>query len=85
MKRNSFRPQVDMMESRIALSSSSSGSFFTNFFNSIFGQSTTSHSSTQHLTAAQIAKIKAHNLALKEAQQARLAAFEAAHPHGAHP
>jgi hypothetical protein len=79
MKRKSFRPQVDAMEARVALSSSGSGSFFTSFFNSIFGKSTTSNSSTVHYTAAQIAKIKAHNAAMQQAREAKLEAFHAAH------
>jgi len=80
MKRKSFRPTIDEMEPRIALSSNS---FFTNFFDSIFGKSSTSTTSTPHYTAAQIAKIKAHKLAVQEAHQEKLAAFQAAHPHTA--
>lgn len=78
MKRKSFRPMLDVMEPRIALSSSPS--FFTSFLDNLFGQSSTS-SSTPHYTAAQIAKIKANRAAEKLAHEEKLAAFEAAHPH----
>jgi hypothetical protein len=80
MKRKSFRPTLDVMEPRIALSSSGN-SFFTNFFDNLFGKSTNSSSSTPHYTAAQIAKIKANNLARREAHQEKLAEFRATHPH----
>ena len=80
MKRKSFRPVLDVMEPRVALSSSGN-SFFTNFFDNLFGQSTNSHSSQPHYTAAQIAKIKANHLAQKEAHQAKVAEFRAAHAH----
>jgi hypothetical protein len=80
MRRKSFRPVVDLMEPRIALSSSSN-SFFTTFFDNLFGKSTNTTSSTPHYTAAQIAKIKAENLARKEAHQEKVAEFRAAHPH----
>jgi hypothetical protein len=80
MKRKSFRPMLDVMEPRIALSSSGN-SFFTNFFDNLFGKSTNSNSSKPHYTAAQIAKIKAENLARKEAHQEKVAEFRAAHPH----
>jgi hypothetical protein len=79
MKRKSFRPVIDLLESRIALSSNNS--FFTSIFDSLFGQSPSSGSSKPHYTAAQIAKIKANNLARKEAHQEKLAEFRAAHPH----
>ena len=49
------------MESRIALSSSST-SIFTSFFDNLFGKSTTTTSNTPKYTAAQIAKIKAQDL-----------------------
>ena len=71
---------VEGMESRLALSSSSS-SFFTDFFDNLFGKSTTSTSSTPTYTPAQIAKIKANNLARQEAHEAKVAEFKAAHPH----
>jgi hypothetical protein len=80
MKRKSFRPVVDVMEPRIALSSSSN-SFFTTFFDNLFGQTSTSHSSTPHYTPAQIAKIKAEHLARKEAHQQKVAEFHVTHPH----
>src|SRR5262249_33971760 len=80
MKRKSFQPGFDAMEPRLALSSSN---FFSSFFDSIFAQNN-SNSNTPHYTAAQIAKIKAHRQALREARQERLAAFHAAHPHPAH-
>jgi hypothetical protein len=69
------------MEPRIALSSSGN-SFFTNLFDNLFGKSSNSSSSTPHYTPAQIAKIKAHNLAVREAHQEKLAEFRAAHHHG---
>jgi len=68
------------MEPRVALSSSGN-SFFTTFFDNLFGKSTNSSSSQPHYTPAQIAQIKAHRLALQEAHQAKVAAFRAAHPH----
>jgi hypothetical protein len=81
MPRKSFRPVVDGLESRVALSSSGN-SFFTSLFDNLFGKSSNSSSSTPHYTAAQIAKIKAHNLAVKEAHQEKLAEFRATHQHG---
>jgi hypothetical protein len=78
MKRKSFRPVLDVMEPRVALSGNS---FFTNFFDNLFGQSTNNNNSKPHYTAAQIAKIKAENLARKEAHQQKVAEFRAAHPH----
>jgi hypothetical protein len=80
MKRKAFRPVLDVMEPRVALSSSGN-SFFTNFFDNLFGQSTNHQSSQPHYTAAQIAKIKANRLAQQEAHQEKVAAFHAAHPH----
>jgi hypothetical protein len=80
MKRKSFRPMVDVMEPRIALSGGGN-SFFTNFFDNLFGRSSTSNHSKPHYTPAQIAKIKAENLAKKEAHQEKVAEFRAAHPH----
>jgi hypothetical protein len=78
MKRKSYRPVLDVMEPRIALSGNS---IFTNFFDNLFGQSTNSNSSKPHYTAAQIAKIKAENLAKREAHQEKVAEFRAAHAH----
>ena len=77
MKRKSFRPALDPMESRIALSGTS---IFTQFFDNLFGQSTNS-TSTPKYTPAEIAKIKANNLAKKEAHEAKVAEFKAEHPH----
>jgi hypothetical protein len=79
MRRKSFRPGLEGMESRLALSSSST-SFFTEFFDNLFGKSTNSNSSTTpHYTAAQIAQIKAKHAAQKLAHEERLAEFRAAH------
>src|SRR5262249_14306152 len=74
MKRKPFRPMIDTMEPRVALSSSN---FFSTFFDNIFGQTSNSSSSQPHYTPAQIAHIKAHRQALREARQERLAEMHA--------
>jgi hypothetical protein len=79
MRRKSFRPTLEGMESRVALSTSSSTSFFTEFFDNLFGKSTTTTSSTPTYTPAEIARIKAKRAAAKEAQQEHLAAVKSAH------
>ena len=76
MRQKSFRPMLEGMEPRLALSSSST-SFFTEFFDNLFGKST--NSTTPHYTAAEIAKIKAKNAAAKAAHQEHLAEVKAAH------
>jgi hypothetical protein len=76
MRRKSFRPTLEGMESRIALSSSST-SFFTEFFDNLFGKTTTS--TTPTYTPAEIAKIKAKNAAARAARQEHLAEVKAAH------
>jgi hypothetical protein len=77
MRRKSFQPTIEGMETRLALSSSSSTSFFTEFFDNLFGKTTTS--STPQYTPAEIAKIKAKNAALRAARQEHLAEVKAAH------
>jgi hypothetical protein len=81
MRRKSFRPVLDVMEPRVALSSGGN-SFLTNLFDNLFGKSSNSTHNTPQYTPAQIAQIKAHNLALREARQEKLAEFRAAHHHG---
>jgi hypothetical protein len=78
-RKTTFRPAIDKMEPRIALSSSSN--FFSNFFDSIFGNSKNSKSSTAQYTPAQIAHIKAHRQAVHAAHQEKLAEWKAAHGH----
>jgi hypothetical protein len=82
MRRKSFRPMLEGMETRVALSTSSGTSFFTEFFDNLFGKSTTSTSSTPKYTPAEIAKIKAKNAAAKEARLEHLAELKAAHHQG---
>jgi hypothetical protein len=80
MRRKSFRPVVDVMESRVALSSSTSP--FTSFFDNLLGIVNTGNSNnTHHYTAAQVAHIKAKRAAEKVARQEHLAALNAAHSH----
>jgi hypothetical protein len=76
MRRKSLRPTIEIMESRIALSSSNGfSSFFSNLIDSITGKSSSSsNNSTPHLSKAKIAQIK-------EMRQERLVKWEAAHPH----
>jgi hypothetical protein len=80
MRRTNFRPEIDRMEPRIALSS---GGFFGSLedaVKSILGQSTSSSSKSDRPTKAQIA----HAQAVKLARQEKLAAWYAAHPHVHH-
>jgi hypothetical protein len=76
MRRTRFRPEIDTMESRIALSS---GGFFgsiTDVFKSLLGQSNTPSKTPAKPTPAQIA----HAHAVRLARQEKLAAWHAAHP-----
>jgi hypothetical protein len=78
-KRKTFRPVMDTMEARIALSSSN---WLSDFFDSLFGQSTTNDSTDKpKYTPAQIAKAHVRKLAAQEARQERLAQLHEAHPH----
>ena len=76
MRRKNFRPEMDAMEPRIALSSGGLFGSLENAFKSILGQSTTTTTTTHRPTAAQIA----HANALKAARKERLAEWHAAHP-----
>jgi hypothetical protein len=68
---------MDTMEPRIALSSSN---FFTDFFNSLLGKSTTS--STNPKPASHPAQVHTiHGQTALQIRQERLAAWHAAHPH----
>jgi hypothetical protein len=76
MKRKTFRPQMDTMEPRIALSSN----FFTDFFNSLLGKSNTSTPTVHH--AAKPAHVHTTTVQMAmQIRQERLAAWHAAHPH----
>jgi hypothetical protein len=73
MRRKTFRPVLDVMEPRIALSG-----WFSDFVDNLFGNST--DDDKPKYTPAQIDQIKAKREAAREARLERLAEWRAAHP-----
>ncbi len=75
MRQKTFRPAMDTMEPRIALSG-----FFGDLFDSLLGRSSDSSDDKPKYTPAQIAKFHAKREAAREARIERLAEWRAAHP-----
>ncbi len=75
MKRKPFKPTMDTMEPRIALSS-----WFSDLFGNIFGNSN-STSTTKHLSPQQVQAQKLRIEQARQARQERIAEFRAAHIH----
>lgn len=76
MRRKSFRPMLDTMEPRIALS----GGWFSDFFDSLLGKNSNDNDKKPSYTPAQIAKFQAKKQAAHQARMERLAEWHAAHP-----